>query len=157
MDKTKYKMKKVSKQLMAFYIAQIALALVFVVLFEMNLLPEGVKADDKQSDFVQTAVMEIVTLGAAFLGLRLFKFKAIHNDLVTRKERAMWKWGMTRLLMLEAPMVIDTLLYYIYMNTTYGYLAIILLLCLPFVFPSLDRCLAETSDEGTPEEEPREA
>lgn len=140
-------MKKVSKQLMAFYIAQIALALVVVVLFELDVLPVGVMADDKQSDFIYTALMEIVSLGAAFLGLRLFKFKAIHDDLVKRQEKAMWKWGMARLIILEAPMVIDTLLYYIYMNTTYGYLAIIMLLTLPFVFPSENRCIAETSEE----------
>ena len=140
-------MKKVSKQLMAFYIAQIALALVVVVLFELDVLPVGVMADDKQSDFIFTALMEIVSLGAAFLGLRLFKFKAIHDDLVKRQETAMWKWGMARLIILEAPMVIDTLLYYIYMNTTYGYLAIIMLLTLPFVFPSENRCIAETSEE----------
>ena len=141
-------MKKVSKQLMAFYIAQIALALVVVVLFELDVLPVGVMADDKQSDFIFTALMEIVSLGAAFLGLRLFKFKAIHDDLVKRQEKAMWKWGMARLIILEAPMVIDTLLYYIYMNTTYGYLAIIMLLTLPFVFPSENRCIAETSEEN---------
>ena len=140
-------MKKVSKQLMAFYIAQIALALVVVVLFELDVLPVGVMADDKQSDFIFTALMEIVSLGAAFLGLRLFKFKAIHDDLVKRQEKAMWKWSMARLIILEAPMVIDTLLYYIYMNTTYGYLAIIMLLTLPFVFPSENRCIAETSEE----------
>jgi hypothetical protein len=140
-------MKKVSKQLTVFYTAQIALALVFVVLFELDVLPVGIMADDKQSDFIFTALMEIVSLGAAFLGLRLFKFKTIHNDLVNRQEKAMWKWGMARLIILEAPMVIDTLLYYIYMNTTYGYLAIILLLCLPFVFPSENRCIAETSEE----------
>ena len=52
-------MKKVSKQLMAFYIAQIALALVFVVLFELELLPVGTQAFDKQSEFILTAVMEI--------------------------------------------------------------------------------------------------
>jgi hypothetical protein len=33
------------------------------------------------------------------------------------------------------------------MNTTFGYLGIMLLLCLPFVFPSVGRCLAETSEE----------
>ena len=140
-------MKKVSKQLTAFYIAQIVIALVIIVLFETDMLPVGIKADDKQSDFVLTALMEIISLGAAFLGLRLFKFKLIHNDLVSRKAPAMWKWGMTRLLILEAPMVINTLLYYIYMNTTFGYMGIMLLLCLPFVFPSLNRCLAETSEE----------
>lgn len=129
---------------MAFYIAQIALALIVIVLFETDVLPVGVKAGDKQSDFVMVALMEIISLGAAFLGLRLFKFKPIHDDLVSRHEPAMWKWGMSRLLILEMPMVIDTLLYYIYMNTTFGYLGIMLLLCLPFVFPSLNRCLDET-------------
>ena len=133
---------------MAFYTFQVALALVFIVLFETNVLPTGIKADDKQSDFVLTALMEIISLGAAFLGLRLFKFKPVHNDLVNRKETAMWKWGMTRLIILEAPMVINTLLYYIYMNTTFGYLGIMLLLCLPFVFPSAGRCLAETTEES---------
>jgi hypothetical protein len=139
-------MKQVSKQLLTFYIAQIVIALVFIVLFETDTLPVGVKADDKQSEFVLTALMEIISLGAAFLGLRLFKFKPIHNDLVNRKATAMWKWGMTRLIILEVPMVINTLLYYIYMNTTFGYLGIILLLCLPFVFPSLSRCEAETTE-----------
>lgn len=132
---------------MVFYTAHVLMALVIIVLFETDVLPAGVKADDKQSEFVLTALMEIVSLGAAFMGLRLFKFKAIHNDLVSRKETAMWKWGMTRLLILEAPMVINTLFYYIYMNTTFGYMGIMLLLCLPFVFPSLSRCLAETSEE----------
>ena len=37
--------------------------------------------------------------------------------------------------------------FYIYMNPTFGYLAIILLLCLPFVFPSQSRCIAETTEE----------
>ena len=141
-------MKKVSQQLIAFYTAQIVLALVIVVLFELDILPTGIMADDKQTDFLLTATMEIVSLGAAFLGLRLFKFEVVSKNLVERKEKAMWKWGMTRLLILEAPMVINTLLYYIFMNTTFGYLAIILLLCLPFVYPSLNRCLAETTAEA---------
>ena len=99
---------------MVFYIVQIVMALVIIVLFETGELPVGVMAADKQSEFVLTALMEILSLGAAFLGLRLFKFQAIHRDLVSRKEPAMWKWGMTRLLILQVPMVINTLLYYIY-------------------------------------------
>ncbi len=63
----------------------------------------------------------------------------------------MLKWGLLRLLILEVPMVVNTYLYYIYMNTTFGYLAIILLLCLPFVMPTESRCLAETSEEETTE------
>jgi hypothetical protein len=59
----------------------------------------------------------------------------------------MLKWGLLRLLILEVPMVVNTYLYYIYMNTTFGYMAIIGLLCLPFVFPTMSRCQAEVEDD----------
>ena len=140
-------MKKVSKQLTFVFVLLVAVALVMVALYEFDVLESGVLADSKQTEFVAMTVMELTTLVAAFLGLRLFKFPKIHADLITHKEPAMLKWGMLRLLVLEVPMVCNTYLYYIYMNPTFGYLAIILLLCLPFVFPSLNRCLAETTSE----------
>ena len=140
-------MKRISKSLTLIYMLLAALTLIVIVLYETNILETGIMAEEKQSEFILTALMELVSLGVAFLGLRLFKFKAVHNDLVSRQEPAMMKWGTIRLLTLEVPMLADTLLYYIYMNTTFGYLAIMLLLCLPFVFPSLNRCLAETASE----------
>ena len=140
-------MKRISKSLTLIYMLLAALTLTVIVLYETNVLESGLMAEEKQSEFILTALMELVSLGAAFLGLRLFKFKAVHNDLVSRQEPAMMKWGTIRLLTLEVPMLADTLLYYIYMNTTFGYLAIMLLLCLPFVFPSLNHCLAETASE----------
>ena len=140
-------MRSISKKLTVIYMSLAALALVVILLYETDILDAGVMEEQKQSEFILTALMELISLGAAFLGLRLFKFKAVYHDLVSREESAMWKWGIIRLLILEVPMVVDTLLYYLYMNTTFGYLAIMLLLCLPFVFPSLNRCLAETSKE----------
>ena len=140
-------MKKVSKTLMLIYVLLIAITLAIVALYELNVLESGVLADSKQTEFVAMTAMELTTLCAAFLGLRLFKFPKIHSDLVTNEEPAMLKWGILRLLILEVPMVVNTYLYYMYMNTTFGYLAIILLLCLPFVFPSLNRCIAETTEE----------
>ena len=144
-------MKKVSKQLMFFFVLMIAIALAIVLLNECGVVESGALADSKQTEFVAMTVMELASLAAAFLGLRLFKFKKIHQDLVNRKEPAMKQWGILRLLILEVPMVVNTYLYYMYMNTTFGYLAIILLLCLPFVFPTLQRCLAETREETTKE------
>lgn len=140
-------MKKVSKQLTFLCVLLVALTLTILVLFEFNVFESGVLTDSKQTEFVAMTGMELTTLCAAFLGLRLFKFPKIHADLVTRKEPAMLMWGVLRLLVLEVPMVCNTYLYYMYMNPTFGYLAIILLLCLPFVFPSLNRCIAETSEE----------
>lgn len=141
-------MKSISKRLVVIYMSLAAIALAIILLYETDILEAGVMEEQKQSEFILTALMELVSLGAAFLGLRLFKFKAVHQELVSLKEPAMWKWGVIRLLILEVPMVVDTLLYYIYMNTTFGYLAVMLLLCLPFVFPSVNRCLAETSEEA---------
>ena len=140
-------MKQVSKQLMLVYTLLVAVALVIVLLYELDVLEAGVLADSKQTEFIAMTTMELTSLAAAFLGLRLFKFPKIHESLVTQKEPALQKWGMLRLLVLEVPMVSNTYLYYIYMNTTFGYLAIILLLCLPFVFPSVNRCMAETTEE----------
>lgn len=139
-------MKKVSKQLTLVYILLAAIALAIVVLYELDVLESGSLADSKHTEFVALTVMELSTLAMAFLGLRLFKFPMIHIQLVTEKEAAMLKWDLLRLFVLEVPMIVNTYLYYMYMNPTFGYLAIILLLCLPFVFPSEGRCLDETNE-----------
>ncbi len=144
-------MKKISKQLTFVYVLLTAVALTIVILYEMGTLESGTLADNKQTEFSAMTIMELTSLAAAFLGLRLFKFRKIKKQLVAQKEPAMLKWGILRLVVLEVPMISNTYLYYLYMNPTFGYLAIILLLCLPFVFPSLDRCLAETTEEEEPE------
>lgn len=118
-----------------------------IALYESGVLESGVLTDSKQTEFLAMTGMELTSLAGAFLGLRLFRFQKIHDALVTQKEPALLRWGILRLLILEVPMVSNTYLYYMYMNTTFGYLAIILLLCLPFVFPTLSRCIAETTEE----------
>ena len=124
---------------MIFFITSIILPLAIVVLFETDIIALGIMAGDTQS--------ELVTLAFAFLSLRLFKFGFIHADLVRRQEKALLKWGFLRLLLIQAPLVINTLLYYLYVKPTFGYLAIIMALCLPFVYPSMERCMAEVSEE----------
>ena len=86
-------MKRISKSLTLIYMLLAALTLIVIVLYETNILETGIMAEEKQSEFILTALMELVSLGAAFLGLRLFKFKAVHNDLVNRQEPALMKWG----------------------------------------------------------------
>ena len=137
-------MKETKNLLMGVYLAGIVLALTIVCLYETEVVVPGVLATDKQSEFLMTFLMELMTLGCAFLALRLFKFEKIHQELITGKAAALKKWGLIRLLILLFPLWADTLLYYIYMNTTFGYLGIILALCLPFVYPSMNRCEAET-------------
>ncbi|MBR6604574.1 MAG: hypothetical protein IKK92_01675, partial [Prevotella sp.] len=81
------------------------------------------------------------------LALRLFKFKKIAADLSERKQAALVRWGTIRIEMLAMPLLANTLLYYLYMSTTFGYMAIILLICMVFIYPSKDKCYFETRDQ----------
>ena len=129
------KLKNTQRILMTTFITLIVLSLALVVVFETDLLEPGFRADDKQSDFL--------TLAGAFLALRLFKFEKIHQDLLANRANALLPLGILRICLLEVPMFLNTLLYYVFMNSTFGYMAIIMVLCLPFVYPSLERCQSD--------------
>lgn len=118
-----------------------------VITMELNEDGQGWMAGAVASEFMWTTLMELLTLGCVFLGLRLFHFAKVKTELVKGKAVALRKWGLLRMAILGVPLLIDTMLYYAYMRPTFGYLAIILLLTLPFVYPSMDRCLSETESE----------
>lgn len=122
----------------------IGITVVLVVLFETDVLPSGLMATEKQTEFLLTTLMELLTLASVYMSLRLFKFEKVHQELVTRKADGLRRWGLIRLAILLLPMPLNTVLYYLFMNTTFGYMAIILAICLPFVYPSEARCEAET-------------
>ena len=138
---------------MTLFAAGILLALLLVVLYETDIMEQGTMAGKTQEEFVTMTTMELLSLAGAFLGLRMFKFGKIHQALVTQKAPALLKFGVLRLVILETPMVANTLFYYMYVKPTFGYLAIILALCLPFVVPTMGRCEAETTEEETTEKE----
>ena len=140
-------MKETRNQLMAVFIFALLFAIGAVVLYETGFMESGLFVEQKNSEFLLTALMELLTLGGVFLALRLFKFPKVHQDLVTKKEHALFKWGILRLALLLIPMVANTYLYYMFKNTTFGYMAIIQLLCLPFVFPTMSRCQSEVESE----------
>ena len=139
-------MKKTQRILMVMFITILTLSLLCVVIYETNVLEAGSMADKKQDEFFALTVLELASLAGVVLALRLFKFKCIHNELVTQKAPALLKWGLMRLALLELPMLSNTFFYYMFMNPAFGYMAIIQLLCLPFVYPSLNRCIAETEE-----------
>lgn len=68
--------------------------------------------------FIWTTVMELATLVCAYLGLRLFKRN---------------KW--LRLVLIVVPLLLNAVLYMVYRTTPFFYLGVILLLCIPFVWP----------------------
>ncbi|HEY9551475.1 MAG TPA: hypothetical protein VIQ97_04245 [Prevotella sp.] len=142
-------MQKAKTVLSAEFYLSIALSLLFVVLFESGFLPSGEWALDKTLEFKLLSIMEIVTIVCIPLALRLFKFKAVNQRLTTgdRREEFLITFGMVRLNMLCLPMIANVLLYYLFMHVAFGYMGIILFLCLFFVVPTADRCRAETMCE----------
>ncbi len=139
-------MEKVQKTLMVLFCTSIALCLLMVLIFETNILPTGIWAEKSSWEYMSLGIMELVTLVSIPLALRLFKFKKIHTKLVNEKEEALKTWGMMRMRMLCLPMEVNTLLYYLFMHVAFGYLAIILFLCLFFIVPTMDRCLSEIEE-----------
>ena len=68
--------------------------------------------------FLLTTTMELATLACAYLGLRLFK-------------KNQW----LRLALILVPLLLNGILYLVYRTTPFFYLGVILLLCIPFVWP----------------------
>lgn len=142
-------MEKTVRQLRTLFFCSIAVALIIVILFETELILPGSLALNTRQCFVVATIMELLTIVIIPFALRLFKFKKINSLLTDEDQR--WEnllsYGTTRILMLSVPMIVNTLCYYLFMSTAFAYLAIILFLCMFFVYPSVDKCVAETTKQ----------
>ena len=144
----KHEMKRTRNILLAEFVSSISLAVAIAVLYETGTLVPGALALEKDSEFVCAAIMELATLAAIPLALRMFSIRAVKAALAKGGASSLMKFGTARILLLAVPMVANALLYYLFMATTFGYMAIILLLCMPFVCPSLGRCNYEVSQKA---------
>ena len=149
-------MKNTRNILMVVYWLQLLAAAIIYVCgdyleFDMAVLASD---EDRQTGYYVQMVMILLTLGLVPTALRLFKFGTIHAALIAHPAEALLKWGGIRILILGLLLVVNTLLYYIYgFETTYGYLAVMVMLTMPFVLPTMGRCKAETEEPVEPKEE----
>lgn len=142
-------METIQKKLQLIFWIPIALSAIIIVLGELDIIPNGILANDKQVEFVIMSMMEILTIIAIPVALKLFKFKAIANKLTSDTLLHFERWGIVRLCLLNVPMVINLVCYYLFVGAGFGYLAIILFLSLFFVYPSLSRCYNETDSHNS--------
>ena len=140
-------MDNVVKTLKFCFFAPIVFALLLVVLYETEIILPGSMKIGTQGWFVILTIMELVTIALIPSALYLFKMKKVKESLVATPVPSLKKYGVIRLLMLGFPLVANTDLYYMSMNPAFGYMAIILLLALPFVYPSKARCEEEVRSE----------
>ena len=129
-------MNKTISLLRTVLIANVGVAVVIAALYELDILPSGMMTGRPQDEFLSTISMELITIVFIPVALRLFKTKDVEKRLEEGDIKAFRKWGLVRILMITVPLVLNTLLYYSFMNTTFGYMALILLICLPFIYPA---------------------
>ena len=142
-------METIQKKLQLIFWIPIVLSAIIIVSGELDIIPNGILAYDKQVEFVIMSMMEILTIIAIPVALKLFKFKAIANKLASDTLLHFERWGIVRLCLLNVPMVINLVCYYLFVGAGFGYLAIILFLSLFFVYPSLSRCYNETDGHNS--------
>jgi hypothetical protein len=95
-----------------------------------------------------SSISILMTLAIIPFALRFFKFKTIEHSLYRHPAQALLRWGLLRLLMLGTLLLFNLLLYFLLGHEpTFGWLAVIIILVLPFVVPTKDRCLSETTPE----------
>ena len=146
-------MKKTRNLLMTIFSGSLLLAAILYILGEFLHVDMGFFAEaTRQQRFVCSTVMILLTISLLPLSLRLFKFKRISNDLQQRKAPALARWGTLRLSIMGALLVVNTFLYYAFeFEASYGYLAVVTLLCMPFVIPTMNRCKEEVEEVKDPE------
>lgn len=144
-------LKRVQRILLIQFILPIVISLIIVLIYETEVFAAGNWAHSPEKEFICLVIMELVTICCIPLSLRLFKFKRVENKLKDDADRslnALLKWGSCRLNMLGVPLIINSLLYYLFMNVTFLYMAIIIFLGLFFIVPTLERCATETNLHG---------
>ena len=128
-------MKRTKKILHLLFWLPIAAALIVLAVFETNVILPGTLAGNEVTEYYVTMALELLTVAGLPLSLRLFKFPAVIRNLQADKSRYTG-FASLRLCVVSGLMLANTFLYYLFMQTTFGYLAIICLITMAFVFPS---------------------
>ncbi len=135
---TKTMKNKIGRRPLAAYFCTIGASLLLMLLFETGVISDGWMAVEKQTEFVAATVMVLVTMGCAPLSLRFLHFKRVAEAVESGRWNVQGNVFVVRLLLLGIPMFANTLLYYAFMSPRFGYMAIILLLCMLCIYPSVD-------------------
>ncbi len=131
----------------------VLICLCIIILYENDILLSGGWHGNKMSEYYVAIAMELVTICLIPISLRLFKFRGVKRALQSSAETALGHWGSVRLSMLTLPMLVNCWFYYQFMNVAFGYMGIIGLLSLCFVYPSKVRCAQDVLSDVSSEDD----
>lgn len=131
------------KQLKILFLAAVLDAVLFVVLGETDIIPNGLLAGDRNAEFIATTVAILLTLAAVWMGIKWMGGKLERRPADANDEEALsfyQKWSMWRLLLWDVVMVADLVVYYLTLSST-GILAaaIMMLAILVCCWPSEEK------------------
>ena len=140
-------MKRIQNILQINYFLNLIIVLLWIVLNENDVFNiVGSAHENTNSDFLSASIMEVITICFIPVSLRLFKIGAIRQAIKDDKTpllNTFFAYSLVRLEMLLMPMLVNAVLYYVFMNVAFGYMAIILFLSTLFIFPTQERCEQE--------------
>ncbi|MCQ2127831.1 MAG: hypothetical protein MJZ08_00145 [Bacteroidaceae bacterium] len=144
-------LREAKKELNKFFVTMLCISIVIVVLFETGVLDywKGEYAGMKNFEFIVLTVMEVLTIASIPFALKLLKMKFVKRKFDAAEDRVTKykELSLIRMEILIMPMIINIFCYYLFMQTSFGYMAIIQLICLCFVCPTMSRCEREAIKE----------
>lgn len=136
-------LKQVQHILVFAYVCWMLLALILIGVYETGILLPGDLSEVSLLQFWCQIGMELLTICSIPLALRLFKFHFVVSSIRSGREKKLLLWALLRIDMLGCPLMLNVLLYELTLNPAFGYMGIILFLCMFFITPSMERCKAE--------------
>lgn len=134
---------KITKELRVLFWSVLVCAAIIAAVYELGIAESGILAVSKDIEFMVLTAVELLTIITIPCALRLFKSNKVRKALADKREEALRRFSILRMFLLEGPLLLNVFLYYIFMQPSFGYMAIIVLFCLAFVYPSKDRCNRE--------------
>lgn len=140
--------KEISRILRVMLTCNLALMAMIVALFETEVFMPGIIEKGSQTEFLILTLMEIITICTIPFALKMFKLGFVRRAIAADPASGLLRWGAIRICLICDPMVVNTLLYYITpLNVAFAYMAIIGLISLVFINPTVKRCEAESEME----------
>ena len=132
--------KKINRMLNLLAVIQLATAVIIVILFETGLAPSGTVGPN----YVGQIAVVLTTLLCVPLALKLMAFRRIHQQVEGNLPRY-YAYGLMRISLLGVPILLGLLVYYISLDASALYCALIAALAFLFIWPTMDRLERETA------------
>ena len=138
----KEQIKRILKLQVVGFILVWALPLIYALLHEMGVMPQGTLADDAQMEYIFQTMGILMTIVFIPFALRIFNLNLVKRIKELPLQQALKSyriWSDVRLALLFVPAILGVSFYYLTMNTTNLFCACMALIATLFCIPSESR------------------